>query len=371
MVLDKRAEELAKIVVDYSLQIQETDTLLIRSEPDFKEFADYISKLAQDKGANILHIWKDLDEFKALIERNDKKELKKVSKHFCSLAEQSTAEVGIDATADPTYLSGMDPKKIADFAKIVKSPFAERICGDGKKFKGIKWLWAAYPCIGYAKEAEMSLEEHADFVFSATNIDWQSKKKEMERVKALFDDAKDVHIIADKTDLHFSLKGRGGCICAGQNNMPDGEVYYGPVEDSANGIIHFPYTSIQDSNRISGITLTYKNGKVVDFDAHENKSFLESMLALDGVKRIGEFGIGCNYGIKNYTNNLLFDEKIGGTIHLALGESLFEPLDQGGGRNQADIHWDLVCDLRKNSLKAGGEIYVDGRLVHKDGVLIK
>ena len=150
--------------------------------------------------------------------------------------------------------------------------------------------------------------------------------------------------------------------------MPDGEVYYGPVEDSANGYIYFPYDNILQGNKISGIKLWYKNGEIIKFKAKKNEALLKNILSQEGMKRIGEFGIGCNYGIKKYTNNILFDEKIGGTIHIALGRSYKEPLNAGGGLNDAMLHIDVICDLRKiPELNPGGIIKVDGREVQKNG----
>ncbi len=367
--LDNRAKELAKIVVDYSLNIQPSDTFIIQSEYLFKEFSEYIGKLAKEKNAKILFDYEDLNEKKSLIQRNNINELKEESKRVCDLAEQSTARVLVYAKSNPHYLKDIDPKKIADYQSIVSSPFSDRICGNGKEFKGIKWNIVAYPCEGDAKVAGINLEKYADFVYSATNINWKKTSNQMKKVKDIFDKAKEVRIfVSGQTDLSFSLERRGGDICDGKLNMPDGEVYYGPVEDSANGEIYFPYASIRDSNEVKGIKLAYKDGEVTSFSAKENQSFLEAMLALPGAKRIGEFGIGCNYGIKKYSKNLLFDEKIGGTIHLAIGDSYKEPLNKGGGLNNSDIHWDLVCDLRKVNGLPGGEIYADGKLVQKNGV---
>ena len=137
---------------------------------------------------------------------------------------------------------------------------------------------------------------------------------------------------------------------------------------SANGIITFPYTSIRDGNEVKGIKLTYKNGEVTDCIAETNQKFMESMLELKGVKRIGELGLGCNYSIDRYIKNLLFDEKIGGTIHIAIGNSYKRTLDDGGGLNDGDIHWDLVCDLRRIADNPGGELYVNDKLVQKNGI---
>jgi aminopeptidase len=243
------------------------------------------------------------------------------------------------------------------------------VTGDGKKWKGIKWNLVAYPCRAEAKRSRMSLGRYEDFVYGATNINWKKTKERMQAVKNEFDNAEDVHIIVPgQTDLHLSLNRRGGRISYGKRNMPDGEVYYGPIETSTEGHIYFPYRSNRDGHDVEGIRLDFKKGKIVNFSAKKNQKFLESMLDLKGARRIGELGIGCNYGIERYINHLLFDEKIGGTIHLALGESFTsQGLRDGGGKNQSEIHWDLVCDLRKVNGLPGGEIYVDGKLVQKNG----
>jgi len=369
MVLDERAEKLVDILIGYSLNIGSEDSLLIRSERPFNGFAQMIGDLAIEKGAKVIYEFYELGDRKEVIERSDDKELEKESKRICKLAERSTAAISISAETDPFFLQGVDSKKIAKYAEIVSQPYIERVIGNGKEFKGIKWNVVGFPCEARAKSIGMTLEEYADFVYGATNIDWAKAGEEMKKVKEAFDGASDVHIyVPGRTDLHLSLSGRGGQICDGKYNMPDGEVFYGPVEDSANGYIYFPYSSVRDGNIVSGIRLEYKDGGVVSFDAEENKAFLESMLELEGVKRIGELGIGCNYGIQKYIENLLFDEKIGGTIHLAIGNSYKEPLSDGGGLNEGKIHWDIVCELRKMHDNPGGSIYVDGKLVQQNGV---
>lgn len=366
--MDERAKALASIVVDYSVCINKDDHLIVDSEPDFREFAGCIRDLAEAKGAVVTYLRNDLKSVREMVERNDPEELKNVAEKLCGLYKIATAFVGIDATMDPFSLDGIDPKKIADYGKLVKKPISNIVVGDGKENKGYKWNLVAYPCEPQAKLAGMSIGEYSDFVFGATNIDWSKTAKQMGLVKDVFNGVKDVHIfVPGYTDLHLSLEGRGGSVCDGRFNMPDGEVFYGPVEDSAEGCITFPYEYVMSGQSAANIRLEYKCGEVVSFSAEKNQGFLETMLALSGVKRIGEFGIGCNYGIRDYTKNLLFDEKIGGTVHLAIGDSYKEPLDNGGGKNEGEIHWDLVCELRKINGFPGGEIYVDGKLVQKDG----
>jgi aminopeptidase len=368
MPLEKRAMDLAKIIVDYSTEINSKDRVLIQAEDSFYEFASYLGKTARAKGAEVIFDYRNLKERRKLINDNNKKELNGLSGRLCEMAEWCTARIMVDAWTNPLYLKGIDPKKIADFNEMVGKPFLDRIAGDGKRFKGVKWNITGYPTEAMAKNAGMSYERYKDFVFSATNINWYKVRDQMKNIKKIFDNANTVHIFHEPhTDLHLSLKGRGGDLCAGNFNMPDGEVYYGPVENSAEGKVYFPYVSIRDGNEVEGIQLVYHKGKIESFSAKRNQKFLKAMLDLDGVKRLGEFGIGCNYGIWKYTKNLLFDEKIGGTIHLALGEAYKRPLNDGGGKNHGKIHWDLVCELRKLNGFRGGEIYVNDELVQKNG----
>ena len=368
MALDKRAHDLARIVVDYSTEIKSEDTLIVRGENTFREFGETMGNLAEERGASVIYGFTNLSEKKAMIERNDHVELKAEVKKKCELIKDGTACVYIEASTDPYCLKDVEPRKIAEFNSIVAKPQSEMIMGNGKEFRGMKWNVVGFPCEAEAKSAGMTLDEYADFVYNATNIDWTKTTAKMNKVKDEFDNADDVHVhVPGMTDLHLSLEGRGGGVCDGKYNMPDGEVFYGPIEDSANGYITFPYTSIRSGNAISNIKLTYKDGEVVDCSAEKNQKFLESMLDLKGVKRIGEFGIGCNYGIDRYIKSLLFDEKIGGTIHVAVGDSYKDPLSEGGGLNNGDIHWDLVCDLRHGNNNPGGELYVNNNLVQKNG----
>lgn len=368
-MVDIRDEQLARVALNHSVKLNSDDKLLVCVEQEFMGIYDALAKQAEEIGADVVIYQIDLEHERAITERADKKELQDESERLCEITRNCTARIRVDADSDLEYLSGVDPTKIALYGEVVTSPLLDIVCGDGKDLKKKKWLVLGYPSKENAREAGMSLDSYADFVYSAAIRDWDALGKEMAEVKDAFDDAEQVRIyVPGQTDLTLSLKGRGGEICDGQHNMPDGEVFYGPVEDSAEGKIYFPYECIRDGNRVKGITLEYKAGEVVNFSAEKGEDFLKAQLALDGVKRIGELGLGCNYGIKEYINHLLFDEKIGGTIHIAIGESYFEPLSAGGGLNKAPIHWDLVCDLRQVAGQPGGELYVNEKLVQRNGI---
>jgi len=178
-------------------------------------------------------------------------------------------------------------------------------------------------------------------------------------LKKILDKAKHVRITSPDTDLEFSIKDRKAIKCDGHRNIPDGEVFIAPVKKTVNGYISYSFPAIKSGKEVDGIKLKFKNGKVVKASATKNEKFLKEMINMDkGSCYIGEFGIGMNYGIKKFIKQILFDEKIGGTIHLALGMAYKE----GGGKNESALHWDMIKDLRKK-----GELYIDGKLIQKNG----
>ena len=374
MALDQRANQLADLVLSYSIYVNSQDTLLIRPERFFEEFANLIAEKAILKGAKVILEYHTPQQHRSLIERCDPVELAAESARLCAITEQATASVRIDAESDPFYLKGVDTSKIAAYEKIVVSPLVDRITGDGQNFPGIKWNLVAFPCEGEARKAGMSLQEYSDMAFNAMLQDWSGIGRDMKRYMDIFNDAEEVRVhVPGRTNIRFSLRNRGGDVCDGKYNLPDGEFFFGPVEDSVNGHIYFPYPATRDSNTVSGVYLRFQNGKVVEFRAEQNEEYLAQMLALDGAKVLGEFGVGCNRGITRYVDNLLFDEKINGTVHFALGDSYkppANPLWKGGGLNKSELHWDLVCELRPINGNPGGTVYVNGNPVQKNGIWV-
>ena len=206
----------------------------------------------------------------------------------------------------------------------------------------------------------MTLDQFAEFLYGAVLLDWDAERERMRKIKELFDAAEEVRIVGEGTDLRIGLAGREGKIDAAGANIPGGEVFYSPIEDSAEGEIVFSeFPAAFAGRELTNIRFRFEGGRIVDAGAATNEDFLIETLDVDeGARRLGELGIGCNPGITNYMKNTLFDEKINGTVHLALGNG-FPFL---GGTNESNIHWDIVKDLRD-----GGHIYADGELVLEDG----
>jgi aminopeptidase len=224
----------------------------------------------------------------------------------------------------------------------------------------IKWVGCMYPTPGIAQDARMSTEAFADFLYGACLRDWDAERERMRGIADRFDAAEQVRIVGADTDLSFSIAGRHGEVDAGTSNMPAGEIFYSPVEDSANGSVAFgEYPGWYGGHQVRGIRFRFEDGVIVDASAESDEDFLLTTLDTDeGARRLGEFGIGCNEGIDRAYGNALFDEKIAGTIHLAIGAGF--PLL--GGTNESAVHWDIVKELRN-----GGELWLDGELVQQNG----
>jgi aminopeptidase len=225
---------------------------------------------------------------------------------------------------------------------------------------GFPWVGCIYPTQAFAQEAGMTLAEFEDFVYDACLLDWDSERERMSRYAERFDAADEVRIVGAGTDLKVSLAGRNGLVDDAHLNMPGGEFFYSPIEDSAEGVVEFSeFPATYQGNVCEGVRLRFEAGKVVDASATENEAFLFAALDTDdGARRLGELGIGCNPRIQRHTRNTAFDEKIDGTVHLAVGAGL----GFVGGTNESAIHWDMVKELRN-----GGRIELDGDVVQEDG----
>src|SRR5918994_707836 len=260
----------------------------------------------------------------------------------------------LGAPGDPREGGEMPAERRDEMAKAQKDFLARRLALE------IPWFTCRYPTPAMAQDAGMSLKAFEDFLFGAVLLDWDAEGQKMERIQDRFDEANEVRIVGDETDLRFSLEGRTGQVDDGHANMPGGEVFYSPVEESTEGVVAFTeYPAYQEPDLVENVRMVYRGGKVVEATASSNEEALLSKLDRDeGARVLGEFGIGCNPGIQRYMKNTLFDEKMYGTIHLAVGAGL----PAVGGKNRSSVHWDMVKDLRN-----GGRIECDGEVVQQNG----
>jgi aminopeptidase len=246
-----------------------------------------------------------------------------------------------------------------------RKPIFDRLfarIGDGS----VRWVGTQFPTQADAQESDLSLADYEDFVYSAGHITtsdpvahWKKVAKEQLRLKRILDRVDRIHVRSKDTDLTLRVGGRKWVSCHGTENFPDGEIFTSPLEDTANGRIRYSFPAVYGGREVEDVRLEFKNGRVVKESAGKNQPYLTAMLNMDkGARFIGEFAIGTNYEIKRFSKNILFDEKIGGTCHLAVGASIPE----AGGKNKSALHWDMVCDLRRDS-----EITADGKVIYRNG----
>lgn len=353
MLMDSRVQRLADIIVNYSTEVKRGDHVVIRSSPAARPLIEAIYRLVVRHGGHPT-IQLSFDSLSRIFyEEASDHQLDYLNPIQKFTTENADVLISIIAPENARELTHIDAAKIRR-ARIANRPLQEHIMNNG-----VRWLVCNYPTASLAQEANMPGDAYADFLFNATNIDWSSASAMMHRVKERFDAANEVRIVGTETNLTFRIKDRPGIVCDGKFNMPDGEVFYAPIEDSVNGTIFYELPAIYMGREVSGVRLTFRDGIVTEAEAAHGEELLHQLLdSDDGARRLGEFGIGCNYGITQHTRDILFDEKIGGTVHLALGSAYPE----SDGTNQSAIHWDMVKDLRHD-----GKLYLDGELVQKDG----
>ena len=352
-MIDPRVSQLAEILVDYSTEIHEDDYVqLITGSPEGIPLFRECYKLIVQRGAHVFpHIGFDGQD-EIFYKYASEKQMSHFPELLMEETQKATAYIRIGATMNTRALKNIPPEKMTARSKVMKPILDERV-------DNTKWVATIFPTNALAQDAGMSLEEYEDFVFNATNRDWAAESKIMHEKKKVFDEGKLVRLRSADTDIEMSLEGRSGVASDGRKNMPDGEIYFAPVETHTTGHIKFTYPSRYGGRDVEGIRLEFKDGKVVKATAEKNQDMLDRVINTDDDARlIGEFAIGMNWGIAEFSHNLLFDEKIGGTIHLALGRAYKEC----GGKSASAIHWDIVKDMRQD-----GEILVDGKLVQKNG----
>jgi aminopeptidase len=351
---DPRLEQYARILLDDCIGVQHGWQVLVSAPHGARPLIDELVSQLGERGAYALLRPNVIGSTRWILAAPEEI-LKAPAPIEVHMLENIDALLSISAPENTREASAVPPERMA----MVQSgfrPHMERVYTNE-----MPWVGANYPTPALAQNAGMSLRDYEDFLYGACLLDWDAERERMSRYAERFDAADEVRIVGAETDITLSLAGRQAKVDAGGSNMPGGEFFFSPVEDSAEGTIAFvEFPAPYAGREVSGIRLRFEGGKVVDASAESNEDFLLVMLDRDeGARRVGELGIGCNPGITRFMKDTLFDEKIDGTVHLALGNGLPEV----GGTNHSEIHWDIVKDLRP-----GGQILLDGELVQEDGV---
>jgi aminopeptidase len=358
-VRDERLKKLGRVLVDYSVEAGEGEQVLVAGGAAAEPLIREVYARLLDVGAIPIPQVALPGIQELFFQRAKDIHYEKTPPVVRSIYEGVDAVISIMAPHDTRALAGVDPGKQQTLAKRDKAVQDLVIERD-------RWALTLFPTQALAQESDMGLEEYEEFVFEAMALGeddpvryWREKAREQGRLIERLEKAREVRIVGPGTDLTLSIEGRKFLNGDGTHNMPCGEIFTGPVEDSVNGEIYFGVPVAVAGREVLGVRLRFEDGRVVEASAEKGEEFLNSMLDADeGARYLGELGIGTNYGIRRATKNILFDEKLGGTVHLAIGRSY----EKTGGKNDSSVHWDLICDLRE-----GGELYADGELIEKDG----
>ncbi len=361
---DDRVDALAQILVRYSTKVKKGDVCSIASSSAAEPLVQAIyEEILRAGGLPIMQLQTSGAQA-AFFELANDEQLDWVPPTTEWTVENADVHISVMASLNTRELSHADPKKQARHQKARRTVMETSMRRSAED--DYRWALTLFPTHAYASEAGMSLPAYEDFYYAAClAVDgdpvtaWRRQSDEVRRLTEWIQDKEEVRIQAEGTDITLGVAGRNWIACVGEHNMPDGEFFTGPVEDAVNGEICFTFPASYGGRTVSGVCLRFEDGKVVDATAEQGEEFLTEMLNTDaGARRLGELGIGTNFGIATGPKEILRDEKIGGTVHMAVGMAYPE----SGGTNSSAVHWDMVCDLRR-----GGSITVDGEELQRDG----
>ncbi len=367
--MDSRILKMAQVLIRYSTRVQPGERVLIRAtspaaEPLCQALYDEALRAG---GLPVVYMHMSQEDPIALEATVDPALLADINPMLALMYEQAPVVIRIEAAENTRNRTAypLDAQQARAQAAngLIQIQMRREAAGE------LRRCTTQFPTFAYAQMAGMSLQQHERLLYQAckAHLDdpvaaWRAVEAEQARLVEWLKGKKHVQVRGENIDLQLSIEGRTFINASGQSNLPDGEIFTGPVEDSVNGWVRYTYPAYYQGNEVKGIELEFRDGKVVRATAEQNEAFLHSMLDMDaGARRLGEFAIGTNRDIQQFTGTILFDEKIAGTVHMAVGQGY----GKTGSVNQSVIHWDMICDMRQ-----GGEIYVDGTLFYKDGEFV-
>jgi aminopeptidase len=368
---DPRTERLATVLIQYSAALRPGDRVLIEAETAAEPLVRALFERALQAGAHP-HLalslagqdtYSGVDDVFLRLASDD--QLDYVPPFFETAYREFESRIRVHSSSNTRLLMRADANRMARRQRAVQSLLRTQMERGGRG--EFRWVTTIFPTVGHAHDADMSLSDFEDYVFDACHVageddpvaHWKAVEQKQARWAMAFAGHDRVEIRGPDCDLRLSIRERRFISSCGTHNMPDGEIFTGPVEESVEGWARFAFPLIYKGREVDGVELTFKDGKVQTWKASKNQDFLESMLATDdGARYLGEFGIGTNAALQQLTRNILLDEKIGGTIHLALGAGYPDT----GSHNRSAIHWDMLVEMRRDS-----EIRVDGEQVYQNG----
>ena len=365
---DPRVERLADLIVGYSLRLRPGQVFRIDGSEAASPLIVALHRAAMRAGAHAYARVSLAGLAEQLVERASDEQLTYVSPVEWAETQLLDAWGTVWADVNTRSFSRVDPERhrrhIATRRKVSNKIWERIARGE------VAWCGTLYPTDAHAQDAEMSLAEYEQFVFGACHCldenpaaHWEAVSVALGERAADLESARELRMLGPDTDLTVVVEGRRWIAADGRLNMPDGEVFTSPVETGTRGQIRYTFPAVFGGREVDDIRLRFEEGRVVSAEAGRGENYLRSLLDMDaGARVLGEVAFGLNYEIDRFTRNILFDEKIGGTMHLALGSGF----EQAGGRNESGLHWDMICDLR-----AEGEVYADGELIWKQGSFVR
>jgi aminopeptidase len=353
--MDPRVREHAEIIVDHSVDVGPDDEVLLRGHPVAEDLMIAIAELCGERGANL-----SVRSSSSRVDRAYRKAIdaEDISQSAVSLAGAEATDVAIAVRADANTFetSDIDPEKTSVMARVNKE-IQEEIMGK-------RWVGTQYPAPANAQDAEMSTDAYESFVWGAINKNWAAVREHQAQMVEILDPAEAVRIRSgEETDITMSVAGNPTQNDFAERNLPGGEVFTAPVPDSVEGEVHFDKPLMAQGREVQGVRLRFENGEVVDHSADKNEAVLTAVLNTDpGASRLGELGIGMNRDIDQFTYNMLFDEKMGDTVHMALGRAYEDTVGEANERNDSSMHMDMIVDMSEDST-----IEVDGEVVQQNG----
>ena len=362
---DQRLEKLARVLVEYSTGVKPGDNVCVSGEDSAIPFIKEVAKQAILAGGNVKWFvdMPELDEF--LLKNGRPEQIEQPNYRFgeCARADVWISAWGTDNVSTLSSIDG-DTLKRRRLANSENRNIHTSRSGNGE----LRWCGTQFPLNGDAQYAGMSLDEYEDFVYGAGFIDrddpveeWKKMSEYQQKWADRLNKVSELEIFSENTHITLSVKDRKWINCCGNENFPDGEIFTSPVEDSVNGYITFSYPALMNGNEFKNVRLEFENGKIIKASCDDEQMTQKLLTYIDtdeGSRFLGEVAFGTNYGIKRFSRNILFDEKIGGTMHMALGAGFPE----AGGKNDSAIHWDMINDMTKC-----GRVLADGVVIYENG----
>ncbi|ADQ68487.1 leucyl aminopeptidase (aminopeptidase t) [Halogeometricum borinquense DSM 11551] len=355
--MDPRIREHAQIIADHSADISDGDNVVINAPAAAEELVVALHEECAERGANPVYMNNSSRASRAFLRNHDGEF--ETPDHLLAMYEEMDAYIAVRGDVNASETADVDPETNAAHRRAMQPVLEERLSK--------KWCLTQFPTAGNAQLAGMSTEGYENFVWDAVNLDWDEQYEFQQQMVEILDDADEVHIVAgDETDVTMSVAGNSTLNDKGEKNLPGGEVFTAPVKDSVNGEVHFDMPLYRQGREISGVRVRFEDGRVESYSAERNEEVLDGVFETDeGARYLGELGIGMNRAIDQFTYNMLFDEKMGDTVHMAVGSAYPETVGEENEENESAEHVDMILDMSEDSI-----IEVDGEVVQRNGTFV-